>query len=150
MLWVAEGGTEYYANLILRRSGLVTIVIISRKANSIQHFQEPPGRFKQSAEDSSFDAWIKYYRPDENTVNKQISYYDKGEIVNMMLDITIRASSGGSKSLDDVMRYLYTEFYKKGKNYTPADYQKIAETMAGKSLDDFFSKYVARDDGYCI
>jgi predicted metalloprotease with PDZ domain len=62
------------------------------------------------------DAWIKYYRQDENAINNQISYYDKGEIVNMMLDITIRTASGGAKSLDDVMRYLYDEFYKKDRN----------------------------------
>jgi predicted metalloprotease with PDZ domain len=60
----------------------------------------------------------------------------------MMLDITIRTASSGLRSLDDVMRHLYDEFYKKGKNYTPADYQKVSEVMAGRSLDDFFSKYV--------
>ncbi len=143
LLWVAEGGTEYYSNLLLRRAGLITDrEFLIGKATGIQQLQERPGRFEQSLEDSSFDAWIKYYRPDENAVNNQISYYDKGEIVNMMLDITIRTSSGGVRSLDDVMRTLYNEYYKKGKNYTPADYQKIAETMAGKSLGDFFSKYV--------
>ena len=60
----------------------------------------------------------------------------------MMLDMTIRSSSKGAKSLDDVMRYLYNEYFKKGRNYTPEDYQKAAEMMAGKSLDDFFAKYV--------
>ncbi|MBA2605806.1 MAG: PDZ domain-containing protein, partial [Acidobacteria bacterium] len=90
----------------------------------------------------SFDAWIKYYRPDENAVNNQISYYDKGELVNFLLDIEIRSSSKGAKSLDDVMRYLYTEFFKKNRNYTPEDYQRTSEMMAGKSLDEFFRKYV--------
>ena len=104
--------------------------------------QNRPGRFETSVEEASFDAWIKYYRADENAVNNQISYYDKGEIVNFLLDIEIRAASNGAKSLDDVMRYLYNEFYKKNKNYTPEDYQKISEMMAGKSLNDFFSKYV--------
>ncbi|MBA2335228.1 MAG: PDZ domain-containing protein, partial [Blastocatellia bacterium] len=70
------------------------------------------------------------------------SYYDKGEIVSMMLDITIRTTSGGRKSMDDVLRHLYDEFYKKNKNFTPEDFQKAAEMMAGKSLDGFFSKYV--------
>jgi predicted metalloprotease with PDZ domain len=60
----------------------------------------------------------------------------------MLLDIVIRSSSNGAKSLDDVMRHLYNEFYKKGRNYTPEDYQKVSEMMAGRSLDDFFSKYV--------
>ena len=66
----------------------------------------------------------------------------KDRVVSMMLDVTIRTASGGAKSYDDVLRYLYTEFFKKGKNYTPEDFQRTAEMMAGKSLDDFFSKYV--------
>lgn len=143
LLWLAEGGTEYYSNLILLRAGLITDKEYLRdRASGIQQLQARPGRFETSLEDSSFDAWIKYYRPDENAVNNQISYYDKGEIVTMMLDVAIRTASGGAKSLDDVMRYLYTENFKKGKNYSPADLQKAAEIMAGKSLDDFFAKYV--------
>ncbi|MBP6002045.1 MAG: M61 family metallopeptidase [Pyrinomonadaceae bacterium] len=143
LLWVAEGGTEYYSNILLRRAGIISENdFLSGRASGIQQLQERPGRLEQSLEYSSFDAWIKYYRPDENAINNQISYYDKGEIVNMMLDITIRTASGGTKSLDDVLRHLYNEFYKKGKNYTPTDFQKIAEMMAGKSLDDFFAKYV--------
>lgn len=143
LLWVAEGGTEYYSNILLLRAGFITDKeYLQARASGIQQLQERPGRFEQSLEDSSFDAWIKYYRPDENAVNNQISYYDKGEIVNMVLDITIRNASGGAKSLDDVMRHLYVEFYKKGKNFTPADFQKASETMASKSLDDFFAKYV--------
>lgn len=143
LLWVAEGGTEYFSNILLRRAGLITAKeYLSSKAESIQQLQATPGRFETSLEDASFDAWIKYYRQDENSVNNQISYYDKGEIVNMMLDITIRSDSAGARSLDDVLKYLYTDYYKKGKNYTPEDFQKACETMAGKGLDDFFSKYV--------
>jgi predicted metalloprotease with PDZ domain len=143
LLWVAEGGTAYYEGILLRRAGLMTDKeLLDSKASTIEQLQNRPGRFETSLEEASLDAWIKYYRQDENAVNNQISYYDKGEIVNMMLDIVIRTESGGTKSLDDVMRYLYTEFYKKNKNYTPEDFQKAAEMAAGKSLDDFFSKYV--------
>ena len=143
LLWVAEGGTEYYSNLLMLRAGLITPKeFLAARATGIQQLQARPGRFETSVEEASFDAWIKYYRQDENAVNNQISYYDKGEIVNMMLDLTIRSASSGAKSLDDVMRHLYAEFFKKGKNFTPEDYQKISELMAGKSLDDFFSKYV--------
>ena len=142
-LWVAEGGTEYYSQLLLLRAGFITPAeFLQVMANVIEQLQARPGRFEQSLEDSSFDAWIKYYRPDENAINNQISYYDKGELVNWLLDLTIRSDSGGQKSLDDVMRYLWTEFFKKGRNYTPQDYQKAAELMAGRSLDDFFAKYV--------
>ncbi|MGI9036461.1 MAG: M61 family metallopeptidase [Pyrinomonadaceae bacterium] len=143
LLWVAEGGTAYYENVLTLRAGLTSDKdFLSAMTNSIQALQNRPGRFETSLEDASFDAWIKYYRPDENAVNNQISYYDKGDIVNFLLDLRIREDSGGAKSLDDVMRYLYNEFYKKGRNYAPADYQKISEMMAGKSLEDFFAKYV--------
>lgn len=143
LLWVAEGGTAYYENILLRRADLISDQeLLDGKAKVIEQLQARPGRFETSLESASFDAWIKYYRQDENSVNNQISYYDKGELVNFLLDIEIRKDSGGAKSLDDVLRFLYDEFYKKNKNYTPADYQKISETMAGKSLDDFFTKYV--------
>lgn len=143
LLWVAEGGTAYYEGILLRRAGLITDKeFFENKASGIKQLQEIPGRFETSLEDASFDAWIKYYRQDENAVNNQISYYDKGEVVNMLLDITIRTASNGTKSYDDVLRYLYTEYFKKGKNYTPEDFQKAAELAAGKSLDDFFTKYV--------
>jgi predicted metalloprotease with PDZ domain len=95
-----------------------------------------------SAEEASFDAWIKYYRPDENSVNSQISYYDKGELLGLLLDLDIRQRTNGAKSLDDVMRYLFTGFFQKGRNYTPGNFQKACELMAGASLEEFFSRYV--------
>lgn len=143
LLWVAEGMTSYYESVLLRRAGLITDRdFLDGKAGMIEQLQARPGRFETSLEEASMDAWIKYYRQDENSVNNQISYYDKGDIVSMMLDVTIRTASGGAKSMDDVLRHLYNEHYKKGKNYTPEDLQRICEMMAGKSLDDFFSKYV--------
>ncbi len=143
LLWIAEGGTAYYEGILLRRADLINDKdVLESKVAVIKALQNRPGRFETSLEDASFDAWIKYYRQDENSVNNQISYYDKGELVNFLLDIEIRTASNGAKSLDDVMRYLYNEFFKKGRNYTPADHQKTAEMMAGKSLDEFFNKYV--------
>lgn len=143
LLWVAEGMTSYYESLLLRRAGLMSDKeFLDGKASMIEQLQARPGRFETSLEEASMDAWIKYYRQDENSANNQISYYDKGDIVGMMLDITIRTASGGAKSMDDVLRHLYNEHFKKGKNYTPEDFQKVSEMMAGKSLDDFFAKYV--------
>lgn len=143
LLWVAEGTTAYYEGLLLRRAGISSDQeILAAKAEMIQQLQNRPGRFETSLEEASFDAWIKYYRQDQNSINNQISYYDKGEVVSMMLDLTIRTSSNGSRSLDDVMRSLYNEFFKKGRNYTSGDFQRTCETMAGRSLDDFFAKYV--------
>ncbi len=142
-LWVAEGGTSYYEGVLMRRAGLISDKeFLASKATIIQQLQDRPGRFETSLEEASFDAWIKYYRPDENAINNQISYYDKGDLVNFLLDVEIRTASKGAKSLDDVLRHLYNEFYKKSRNYTPEDYQKAAEMMAGTSLDGFFSKYV--------
>jgi predicted metalloprotease with PDZ domain len=143
LLWVAEGITDYYSDVSLRRAGLITEEeFLSGTARAFQGLQNTPGRMEQTVEESSFDAWIKFYRPDENSVNSQVSYYDKGAIVGLLLDLEIRKRSNGSKSLDDVMRYLYAQFFKKNGNYKPADFQKAAELMAGTSLEDFFAKYV--------
>ena len=88
LLWFAEGATAYYESVLLRRAGLITDKqMLAGKASMIGDIQSRPGRFQTSIEEASLDAWIKYYRQDENSVNNQISYYDKGEIVNMMLDI---------------------------------------------------------------
>ena len=75
-------------------------------------------------------------------MNSEISYYDKGELLGLLLDLDIRRRTNNAKSLDDVMRYLYAEFFQKERNYTPADFQKACELMAGASLDQFFSRYV--------
>ena len=144
LLWVAEGLTDYYADVVLRRAGLISEnEFLAATARAIQAMQNTPGRSEQSVEESSFDTWIKFYRPDENTINSQVSYYDKGAIVGLLLDLEIRKRSNNAKSLDDVMRYLNTEFAKKNRNFTPADFQKAAELSAGASLEDFFSKYVS-------
>ncbi|HJT26107.1 MAG TPA: PDZ domain-containing protein [Pyrinomonadaceae bacterium] len=143
VLWVAEGITDYYADLVLRRAGLISeSEYLSAQARAMQNLQNTPGRLVQSAEESSFDAWVKYYRQDENSINSQVSYYDKGALLGLLLDLEIRKRSGGAKSLDDVMRYLYAEFFKKDRNYGPVDFQKAVELMAGGSLEEFFSKYV--------
>jgi predicted metalloprotease with PDZ domain len=143
LLWVAEGITEYYAPLALRRAGLISEgEFLDRISRQIENVQNTPGRLLMSAEEASFDAWIKFYRQDENSINSQISYYDKGQLLGLLLDLQIRKASGGAKSLDDVMRYLYTEFYKKNRNYTPEDFQRTAELMAGSSLENFFARFV--------
>ena len=142
-LWVAEGITDYYAQLVLRRAGFISDKEFLRdRARAFQNLQDTPGRLVMSAEDASFDTWIKYYRQDENSVNSQVDYYDKGAILGLLLDLEIRRQSHGAKSLDDVMRYLYAEFYKRDRNYTPEDFQKACELMAGSSLEQFFARYV--------
>jgi predicted metalloprotease with PDZ domain len=143
LLWVAEGITNYYGYLTIRRAGLNSERgYLDALAKTIQDFQNTPGRLKMSAEEASFNSWIKEYRPDENSVNTAISYYDKGELLGTLLDLEIRRRSNNARSLDDVMRTLFTDFFGKGRNYTPADFQKICESMAGASLEDFFARYV--------
>lgn len=143
LLWVAEGITAYYQDLHLLRAGLITDrQYLDSVAGTIRDVQTKPGRLVLSAEEASFDAWVKYYRQDENAVNSQISYYDKGALLGLLLDLQIRKMSDGARSLDDVMRYLYTEFYKQNRNYSPADFQRVCEKMAGASLEDFFRRYV--------
>jgi predicted metalloprotease with PDZ domain len=148
LLWVAEGITEYYGNLTVRRAGLTSEqTYLDHLAKQIQDFQETPGRQVMSAEEASFDSWIKFYRPDENSVNSQISYYDIGELLGLLLDLDIRRRTNNRKSLDDVMRHLNTEFFLKGRNFTPEDFQKTCELMAGASLEQFFARHVrGRDD----
>ncbi len=143
LLWVAEGITSYYENILLRRAGLITDKEYTEGlARDIQALQRVPGRREMSVEEASFDAWIKYYRQDENSINSQVSYYDKGAILGALLDLEIRRRSNNARSLDDVLRYLYNEFYKKERNYTPADFQRVCEQIAGTSLDDFFRRFV--------
>jgi predicted metalloprotease with PDZ domain len=143
LLWAAEGITDYYAEIALRRAGLMSVKdYLAAQARAMQSLQETPGRLVQSAEESSFDTWIKYYRQDENSVNSQVSYYEKGALLGLLLDLEIRKRSGGARSLNDVMRYHYNEFYKQGRNYTPKDFQSTCEVMAGVSLEEFFARFV--------
>ena len=143
LLWVAEGITSYYENILVRRAGLMSDKeYLTAIAGALRSLQNTPGRLEQSVEESSFDAWIKYYRPDENSINSSVSYYDKGAIVGLLLDLEIRRRTNGAKSLDDVLRYLYNEFFKKNRNYTPEDFQRAAEQAAGASLEDFFRRSV--------
>ncbi|MET0625020.1 MAG: PDZ domain-containing protein [Pyrinomonadaceae bacterium] len=146
-LWVAEGLTAYYENVFTRRAGLMNDrQYLETMAREVQTLQNTPGRLEQSLEEASFDAWIKYYRRDENTINSAVSYYDKGAIVGLLLDLEIRGRSNGARSLDDVMRSLYEEYAKRGRNYTPEDFQRAAERAAGAGLEDFFRRYVRGRD----
>lgn len=127
LLWVAEGITDYYARLVLRRSGVISDKeFLTEQARAFQQLQNTPGRLEQSAEESSFDTWIKYYRQDENSINSQVDYYSKGAILGLLLDLEIRKQSKGAKSLDDVMRYLYTEFTRRIATTHPRIFNRVA------------------------
>ncbi|MDX1931708.1 MAG: PDZ domain-containing protein [Capsulimonadales bacterium] len=150
-LWIAEGITSYYEWLLLQRAGLIPADrFLKEMADGIASVEQTPGRKIRSLEEASFDAWIKYYRPDENSVNSQVSYYTKGAVIGMLLDLTLRAATGGAKSLDDVLRTLFNDPVLRKRNYTPIDFQRACETVAGRSLETFFADYVrgTRDPDY--
>ena len=143
-LWIAEGFTAYYQDVIVRRTQLYAPQnYLDLMARQITLLQNQPGVKVQSAAMASYDAWIKSYRPNENSVNTTISYYTKGAVVAMMLDLEIINYSKGKNSLDDVMQYMYNEYYKvKKRGYTDAEFKLALEKFAGKKLDDFYAKYI--------
>jgi len=102
-----------------------------------------PGARVQAVWESSFDAWVKFYRPNENTNNITVSYYNKGSLLALIFDLEIINDSKGKYSLDNVMRYMYETYYKGQKRgYTDAEFKAGVEKFAGKSLDDLYAKYV--------
>tara|TARA_R110002110_G_scaffold383245_2_gene594612 strand:+ start:53812 stop:55596 length:1785 start_codon:yes stop_codon:yes gene_type:complete len=113
LLWVFEGFTSYYDDLGLVRSGTISAEdYLNTMAKNITRVIRGPGRHVQSLVDSSFDAWTKFYFPNENTPNQGVSYYVKGAVVAYLMDIMIRVASEHQKSLDDVMRQLWENYGK--------------------------------------
>ena len=143
-LWIAEGFTAYYQHIILRHANLIAPEnYLNAAAGVVNIIENQPGAKIQPLADASYDAWIKAYRPNENSVNTGISYYDKGAAVAMMLDLEIINNSNGKKSLDDVMKYMYNTYYKaKKRGYTDEEFKQGLEKFAGKNLDDFYKKYI--------
>jgi len=143
-LWIAEGFTAYYQDIIVRRTQLYTPEnYLGVMANLISSMEEQPGAKVQTLAESSYDAWIKAYRPNENSGNNSISYYTKGAIVALLLDLEIINDTKGKNSLDDVMKYMYDEYYKTLKRgYTDDEFKQGLEKFAGKNLDDFYAKYI--------
>ena len=144
MLWVSEGQTEYMANQIAQRAGFYTAQqYFDQLATVLGGVENQPGNKLQPAAMSSFDAWIRGYRPDENSRNSEISYYDKGEMIGMVLDLMIVQATNGQKHLDDVFRLLYDKYYKGLKRgFTDQEYQDAVAEVAGRRFDDFFKNYV--------
>ena len=139
-LWIAEGFTDYYAGLLVKRPGISTRdEFFEELSGHIDAVQSTPGRLVTSAEMSSFDTWIKQYRPDENTPNTTINYYPKGAVIAFLLDAHIRAATKGAKSLDDGMRLAY-ERYAGAKGYTMDQFYQTMSEAAGTDLRPWFAK----------
>jgi predicted metalloprotease with PDZ domain len=139
LLWVFEGITSYYDDLALVRSGLITEAsYLELLARNITRLLRGKGRFKQTLEESSFDAWTKFYKQDENAPNGIVSYYTKGALVALALDLTIRLGTEGSKSLDDLMRALWERFGKTGRGVGEDEVEALAAQVTGLELGEFF------------
>jgi predicted metalloprotease with PDZ domain len=142
-LWFCEGTTSYYDLLIPLRAGIYDAKsFLNNLSKEITRYETTPGRKVQPLSESSFDAWIKLYRPDANSGNSQISYYLKGEMVSLLLDLLIRSRHGNHKSLDDVMIKMWDQFGKDEIGYTPEQLQEVIESVAGMDLSDFFTRYI--------
>ncbi|HEY0898684.1 MAG TPA: PDZ domain-containing protein, partial [Sphingobacteriaceae bacterium] len=143
-LWIAEGFTAYYDNNLVRRAGFYTpeqyLDFVAGEFNTIQN---QPGSRVMSASEASFDAWIKQYRPNENSKNTSISYYNKGAVIATLMNLEIMHSTNGAKTLDDVMKGMYDQYYKKlGRGYTDAEFKSMVEKVSGQSFDKFYADYV--------
>ena len=148
-LWISEGWTVYYEYILLKRAGIITNTDLYKNIqNNILAYETKTGKLHQSLAQASEETWSD--GPFGNDANKTISYYDKGPVVALMLDFAIRHYTNNKRSLDDVMRTLYNEFYKKKKRgFTEAELKKICEKTAGKNLDELFSYvYTTHDLNY--
>ncbi|MGB3289366.1 MAG: PDZ domain-containing protein [Burkholderiaceae bacterium] len=153
LLWVFEGFTSYYDDLMLLRSGVINEADYLRMlAKTLSGVRRAGGRHKQSVAESSFDAWTRYYKQDENSPNALVSYYTKGSLVALGLDITIRQASAGKHSLDDVMRLMWErygrDFYTGAGKGVPEDAMAdLIREATGVDAGDFIARHaLGRED----
>ena len=142
-LWVAEGTTSYYGELMLLRGGFSPPQSVYEWiAGTVRGERQRPGNRVQSVSESGFDAWVKYWKGHEQGFNYESEYYGKGSDVSLVLDLEIRHHSNNKYSLDDVMRTLYKRFPLGGSGYTVDDLRSVAEKLSGTDLKKFFEEYV--------
>jgi predicted metalloprotease with PDZ domain len=141
MLWVSEGFTVYYEYVIIRRAGLTNAQeMINQLRTNILNYEKKPGHLFQSATQASTETWSEGPNGRVNDeFNKTISYYEKGPVLGLMLDLKIRHETQNRKSLDDVMRTLYYKYFKQLKRgFTPQEFRQTCEEAAGVKLDELF------------
>ena len=144
-LWAFEGITSYYDDLMLARCNLISSDrYLELLARQITRVLGTPGRRLQSVADSSFDAWIKFYRQSENSINAEVSYYAKGAVVACALDLTLRAE--GRTTLDHLMRELWHRYGEPGVGVPEEAIPALASELAGRDLGEFFARYVDGTD----
>jgi predicted metalloprotease with PDZ domain len=147
LLWAFEGITSYYDDLALVRSGRIPAQsYLELLARSISRLLRTPGRRRQSLAESSFDAWTKFYKADENAPNAIVSYYLKGSLVAWGLDIELRRRTGDAATLDDLMRALWARHGVTGRGVAEGDVEALAGELCGQDLQGFFAHYVHGTD----
>lgn len=142
-LWFCEGTTSYYDLLIPLRAGIYNRqTCLKNLSKDLTKYLNTNGRKVQPLGESSYDAWIKLYRRNQNSDNNQISYYLKGQFVSLLIDLAIRAKHGNKRSLDDVMRLMWERFGRAEVGFTEKQLRDTIAEVAGDNLDDFFSRYI--------
>lgn len=142
LLWLFEGITSYYDDLLLLKAGLISIEsYLELMSKNYSRYLKTPGRQMQSVAEASFDAWIKFYRPHENSLNTTISYYLKGSLIAMMLDMSIRLNTQSKYSLDDVMQRAY-ELYGHGRGVNEDEFLLLLSEIGHIDIDEFKAKYL--------
>jgi predicted metalloprotease with PDZ domain len=144
LLWVMEGFTSYYDELIMRRAGFVSQEeFISKIQNAINYVEGSVGSRVQSVAHSSFDAWIKAYRPNENSSNTTMTYYSRGQIIAAIFDVLIVDKYKGKKCLDDFMRSVYVKYAKElNRGITDQEFKQELEKFLEMDLTTFYAKYI--------
>ena len=142
-LWAFEGITSYYDDLALVRSGIIEPAsYLELLGQTITRVWRGQGRFKQSVAASSFDTWTKFYKQDESAPNTIVSYYTKGSLIALALDLTIQQASNNQKSLDDLMRLLWVKYGEPGKGLAEKEIEKLLSQFTDQDLTDFFANYL--------
>lgn len=143
-LWVAEGFTSYYENKFMHRAGFDDQEsFVNGLVGAVGSVVNTPGAKVMSAAASSFDAWINgAYRPNENSRNTFVSYYSKGEVVGLLMDLEIANATKGTRSLDDVMKAMYLQCKTLKRGYTDAEFKAMVEKISGMDFSNFWAKYV--------
>jgi predicted metalloprotease with PDZ domain len=147
LLWAFEGFTSYYDDLCLVRSGVVApAAYLKTLAETITRVERGSGRLKQSVAESSFDAWSKFYKQDENAPNAIVSYYTKGALIALALDLKLREASGGKTSLDDVMRALWTRHGETGVGVAESGVFALVAQIGGEAIGRWLKRAVNGTD----
>jgi len=143
LLWFFEGVTSYYDDLALVRSGCIDQrSYLELVAKTVSRVYRGAGRLKQSVADSSFDAWTKFYKQDENAPNAVVSYYTKGALIALILDQVIRSETGERQSLDDIMRELWNRYGRRDIGLDEDEIERVVADFTGISLKDYFDHAV--------